>query len=35
VNTALSMLEASGAITRQGNRIECDIEELKLVAGSE
>lgn len=35
VNTALSMLEASGAIARAGSRIECDIEELKLIAGGE
>lgn len=35
VNTALSMLESSGAITRTGNRIACDIEELKAIAGSE
>lgn len=35
VNTALAMLEASGAITRSGSRIDCDIEELKLIAGSE
>lgn len=35
VNTALSMLEASGAITRTGTKIACDIEELKAIAGSE
>ncbi len=35
VNTALSMLEASGAITRSGNKITCDLDELKSIAGSE
>lgn len=35
VNTALSLLEASGAITRQGNKISCDLDELRLIAGSE
>jgi CRP-like cAMP-binding protein len=35
VNTALAMLEASGAITRSGSRIVCDLEELKVIAGSE
>ncbi len=33
VNTALSMLEASGAITRQGNKLSCDLAELILTAG--
>lgn len=35
VNTALSMLEATGAIGRNGNKISCDIEELKSIAGSD
>lgn len=35
VNTALSMLESSGAIERSGNKITCDLEELRLVAGLE
>ncbi|MGD9785828.1 MAG: Crp/Fnr family transcriptional regulator [Hyphomicrobiaceae bacterium] len=35
VNTALSMLESSGAITRKGNQFECDIEQLTLSAGVE
>lgn len=33
VNTALSMLEASGAIQRQGNKLSCDLAELILTAG--
>ncbi len=32
VNAALSLLEAGGAITRAGNRIDCDIEELERSA---
>jgi CRP-like cAMP-binding protein len=35
VNTALSLLESSGALERSGNRVVCDIEELLLIAGSE
>ncbi len=35
VNTALSMLESNGAISRQGNKFSCDIEELSLTAGVE
>lgn len=35
VNTALSMLEASGALTRTKNGFECDIEELETVAAME
>ncbi|MGD9669847.1 MAG: Crp/Fnr family transcriptional regulator [Hyphomicrobiaceae bacterium] len=35
VNTALSMLESSGAITRKGSQFTCDIEELSTVAGLE
>lgn len=35
VNTALSLLESSGALQRSGARIICDIEELQSIAGSE
>lgn len=35
VNTALSLLEASGAIKRDGNKVSCDLDELKAIAGSE
>lgn len=35
VNTALSLLESSGAITRSGHRITCDLAELQRIAGSE
>ncbi len=35
VNTALSMLETSGALQRDGPRIVCDIEELQAIAGAE
>lgn len=35
VNTALSMLETSGALERNGSRIVCDIEELQAIAGAE
>ncbi|MCB1521209.1 MAG: Crp/Fnr family transcriptional regulator [Hyphomicrobiaceae bacterium] len=35
VNTALSMLEASGAISRKGSKFDCDIEQLTLSAGVE
>jgi CRP/FNR family transcriptional regulator, cyclic AMP receptor protein len=35
VNTALSLLESSGALQRNEGRIICDIEELLAVAGSE
>ena len=35
VNTALSMLEAGGAISRTGNKLTCDLEELGNVAGQE
>ncbi len=35
VNTALSMLESGGAITRKGSQFACDIEELSTVAGLE
>jgi CRP-like cAMP-binding protein len=35
VNTALSLLEASGAIQRNGTRIVCDLEELQMIAGAE
>jgi len=33
VNTALSMLEASGALKRSGTRFICVIEELRAIAG--
>jgi len=35
VNTALSMLESSGALERNGSKIVCDIEELQAIAGAE
>jgi len=35
VNTALSLLETSGALERSGARIVCDIEELQLIAGTD
>jgi len=35
VNTALSMLETSGALERKGTRIVCDLEELQAIAGAE
>lgn len=35
VNTALSLLEAGGALTRKGGRIECDLAELRQIAGLE
>lgn len=35
VNTALSMLESSRAISRKGSQFTCDIEELSAVAGLE
>ena len=35
VNTALSVLEDSGALERSGTRITCDIEELQAIAGTE
>lgn len=35
VNTALSLLESGGAITRKGSQFSCDIEELSAVAGIE
>jgi CRP/FNR family transcriptional regulator, cyclic AMP receptor protein len=35
VNTALSLLESSGALQRNEGRIICDIEQLLAVAGSE
>lgn len=35
VNTALSLLETSGALERTGSRIVCDIEELQAIAGAE
>lgn len=35
VNTALSMLEQSGALERNGSRIICDLEELQAIAGAE
>jgi len=34
VNTALSMLETSGALERNGPRIICDLEELEAIAGT-
>jgi CRP/FNR family transcriptional regulator, cyclic AMP receptor protein len=33
VNTALSLLESSGAIERSGSKVVCDMDELRLVAG--
>jgi len=35
VNTALSLLESSGALERSGSRVICNIEELQMIAGSE
>ncbi len=35
VNTALSLLESSGAITRQGSKFACNVEELSMTAGVE
>jgi CRP-like cAMP-binding protein len=35
VNTALSVLEDSGALERSGTRVTCDIEELQAIAGAE
>ena len=35
VNTALSMLEDSGALERSGSRVTCDLEELQAIAGAE
>lgn len=35
VNTALSMLEASGALSRKGSQFTCDIDELGPIAGIE
>jgi CRP-like cAMP-binding protein len=35
VNTALSMLESSGALERNGSKIVCDLEELQAIAGAE
>lgn len=35
VNTALSLLESSGALERSGSRIVCDIAELQMIAGTE
>ena len=35
VNTALSMLESGGAITRNGNKLTCDIDELENIAGQD
>jgi CRP-like cAMP-binding protein len=35
VNTALSLLESSGALERSGAKIICDVEELQLIAGTE
>ncbi len=35
VNTALSVLESSGALERSGTRIICDLEELQAIAGAE
>lgn len=35
VNTALSLLESGGAITRKGSTFTCDIEELGVAAGLE
>jgi len=34
VNTALSMLETTGALERNGSRIVCDLEELEAIAGT-
>jgi CRP-like cAMP-binding protein len=35
VNTALSILETTGALERNGARIVCDLEELQAIAGAE
>jgi CRP-like cAMP-binding protein len=35
VNTALSLLESSGALQRDGTRVVCDLEELQAIAGAE
>ena len=35
VNTALTNLETSGAITRTGSKVSCDLDELKAIAGGE
>jgi len=35
VNTALSLLETSGALERSGARIICDLEELQAIAGAD
>jgi CRP/FNR family transcriptional regulator, cyclic AMP receptor protein len=35
VNTALSILETSGALERNGARVVCDLEELQAIAGAE
>jgi len=35
VNTALSLLESSGALQRNGTRVVCDLEELQAIAGAE
>ena len=35
VNTALSLLEASGALERNGTQIVCDLVELQMIAGAE
>lgn len=35
VNTALSMLESSGALERDGSRIVCNLEELQAIAGAD
>ena len=35
VNTALSLLEANGAVERQDGKIVCDMEELRMIAGSD
>lgn len=35
VNAALALLEGCGAIKRVGNRIDCDVDQLRSIAGSE
>jgi CRP/FNR family cyclic AMP-dependent transcriptional regulator len=35
VNTALSLLETSGALERSGAKIICDLEELQAIAGAD
>lgn len=35
VNTALSLLETSGALERSGTRVICDLEELQAIAGAD